>query len=326
MRLSRFQLAGALVAFAALAALAVFLVWPAMLLTDEGVVARPSPAKTPAAAQRPAMQVIASSSAEAASSASGDALPAMGFRHMANALGQERDLYAWFHRMLKQKPPSAAQVNLMHWVILGCQEATSGVDSGSSRSLTELLEELKFRCSGFTREELGRNERMIAHYAGQVTKAAYEAYGQKRCEDVWRIEQQFDWLPDLTARCLFPRADGRVFTLFGSQHQLARNYAFYLELSIAEWGARDGMAPSQMHTMQLLVCAQAGYACGTPSQQLAWIQYISGVGDTFPVSEIDRMRPLIRDYLRHPDLSIAGTAPEQPKVWRKPPKPRPKMP
>ena len=29
-------------------------------------------------------------------------LPAMGFRHMANALGQERDLYAWFHRMLSR--------------------------------------------------------------------------------------------------------------------------------------------------------------------------------------------------------------------------------
>jgi hypothetical protein len=86
------------------------------------------------------------------------------------------------------------------------------------------------------------------------------------------------------------------------------------------------MAPSQMHTMQLVLCAKAGYACGTPSEQLAWIQYISEVGDTFPLSEIDRMRPLIRDYLRHPDLSIAGTAPEQPKVWRKPPKAKPKTP
>jgi hypothetical protein len=250
----------------------------------------------------------------------------MGFRHMANALGQERDLYAWFHRMLKQEPPSAAQVSLMHWVILGCQEATSGVDSGSSRSLTELLEELKFRCSGFTREELDKTVRMIGQYADQVSHAAEDAYAQKRCEDAWRIEQQYDWLPNLTARCLFPREDGRVSTLFGSQHQLARNYAFFLELSIAEWGARDGMAPSQMHTMQLVLCAKTSFACGTPSQQLAWIQYISEVGDTFPVSEIDRMRPLIRDYLRHPDLSIAGTAPEQPKVWRKPPKAKPKMP
>ena len=324
MRLSRFQLAGALAAFAAVAALAVFLIWPSMLLTDEGVVTWPSPAKTPAAAQRLAMQ--ASASADAASSASGDALPAMGFRHMANAIGQERDLYAWFHRMLKQKPPSAAQVSLMQWVAVGCREANSAIESGAAGSLTELFEELKFRCSGFTREELDRNEPMIAYYAGQVSKAAYEAYGQKRCEDVWRIEQQYGWLPDLAAGCLFPHVDGRVSTLFGSQHQSARNYAFYLELSIAEWGARDGMAPSQMHTMQLVLCAQAGYACGTPSEQLAWIQYISEVGDTFPLSEIDRMRPLIRDYLRHPDLSIAGTAPEQPKVWRKPPKPWPKMP
>ena len=331
MRLSRFQLAGALVAFAALAALAVFLIWPAMLLTDEGVVARTSPAKPPASAQGPAMQASASASASssasaAASSASGDALPAMGFRHMANALGQERDLYAWFHRMLKQVPPSAGQVSLMHWVILGCKDAIRAVASGSAGWQTDLFEELNFRCSGFTREELDRNERMIAHYADQVDRAAYEAYAQKRCEEGWRIEQQSGWVPDKAASCLFPHVDGRVSTLFGSQHQLARNYAFFLELSIADWGARDGMAPSQMHTMQLVLCAKTDFACGTPSQQLAWIQFISGVGDTFPLSEIDRMRPLIREYLRHPDLSIAGTAPEQPKVWRKPPKHWPKVP
>ena len=60
MRLSRFQLAGALAAFAAVAALAVFLIWPSMLLTDEGVVTWPSPAKQPASGQRPAMQASAS--------------------------------------------------------------------------------------------------------------------------------------------------------------------------------------------------------------------------------------------------------------------------
>ena len=321
MRLSRFQLAGALAAFAALAALAVFLIWPAMLLTDEGVVAWPSPAKPPASAQRPAMQASA-----AASSATGDALPAMGFRHMANALGQERDLYAWFHRMLKQEPPSAAQVSLMRNVVLGCQGAYSAVDAQLAGSPMALFEELKFRCSGFSPEELDKALRKVSRYAGQVIEAAEDAYIAKRCEDGWRIEQQYDWLPNQAAGCLFPHVEGRVSTLFGSQHQLARTHAFFLELSIAEWGARDGMAPSQMHTMQLVLCAQAGYACGTPSQQLAWIQYISEVGDTFPLSEIDRMRPLIRDYLRHPDLSIAGTAPEQPKVWRKPPKAKPKMP
>ena len=279
----------------------------------------------------PASSVSVTTAATAQSSSTSSALPPKGqpvldFRHMANELGQERDLYAWFHRMLKQVPPSAAQVSLMHKVLLGCRGANEAVDSPVAGEPTELYEELKFRCSGFSPKELDRALQMVKSYAGKVHEAAEDAYAEKRCEDVWRIEQQYGWLPNLSANCLAPGVAGRVPTLFGSQHLVAREFAFYLELSIAEWGAREGMAPSQMHTMQLVLCAQGGYACGTPSQQLALIQYISGVGATFPMSEIDRMRPLIREYLRHPDLSIVGSAPEQPTVWGKRLKPKPKTP
>ena len=318
MRLSRFQLAAALVALSVVAALAVFLIRPPTLLTDEVVVAWPSPAKWPASAPRPAMQASV-----AASSATGNGPPAMTFRHMANALGQERDLYAWFHRMLKQEPPSAAQVSLMRDVLAACESANREAKSRTEGVVYELAKEMQFRCSGFSTSELDRSSRMIQPYAGHVVGQAYRADHERRCEDVWRWEQQYEWLPKTTAGCLFPNKDGRVATLFGSQHNLALTYAFFLELSLSEWGARDGMAPSQMHTMQLAVCLVHGYACGTPSQQLAEIQYLSEEGnDAFPMSEIDRMRPLIREYLRHPDLSIVGSAPEQPKVLRRPKKPK----
>ena len=81
-----------------------------------------------------------------------------------------------------------------------------------------------------------------------------------------------------------------------------------------------------MHTMQLVLCAKTDFACGHAQPATGLDPIHQRVGDTFPLSEIDRMRPLIREYLRHPDLSIAGTAPEQPKVWRKPPKHWPKVP
>ena len=318
MRLSRFQLALGLVALSAVAALAVFLIRPSTLLTDEVVVAWPSPAKLPTSAARPAMQA----STAVAGSDAGDALPAMAYRQMAKTVSQERDLYAWFHRMLKQEPPSAAQVSLMRDVLAACESANQEAKSRTEGVVFDLAKEMQFRCSGFSTSELNRSSRMIQSYAAKLGDQAEKAYNDKRCEDLWRMEQQYEWLPKFTAGCLTPSKEGRVATLFGSQHNLALTYAFFLELSLSEWGARDGMAPSQMHTMQLAVCLVHGYACGTPSQQLAEIQYLSEEGnDAFPMSEIDRMRPLIREYLRHPDLSIVGSAPEQPKVLRRPKKP-----
>jgi hypothetical protein len=240
----------------------------------------------------------------------------MGFRHMANELGRERDLYAWYHRMLKQVPPSAAQVALMRKVVWGCQEVYSSPSSRRHLS-QELFAELQFRCAGFSEAFLRMASGQVAPVIRQFIDAASTAESEGRCEDAWAFEQQYEWLPNSTTSCLHPHKDGKVSTIFGSQYNVERDLAFFLEISTSEWGARDGMAPSQIHTMQLLVCAETGMACGSPSDQMARIKNESEGGYPFPMSEIERMRPLIREYLRHPDLSVTGSAPEQPRPFNR---------
>ena len=74
---------------------------------------------------------------------------------------------------------------------------------------------------------------MTAHYADQVKGAAYEVYGQSAAKTAGALSSSTTGCRT-RPRVLFPHVDGRVSTLFGSPHQLAMNYAFPLELSIAE--------------------------------------------------------------------------------------------